>query len=170
VLVTRRRYLDVRTVEECWEATDRLRERWLVAVRDTDHSNRQHSADGLIWERRARPENGPRFRGVHSNTSALSACLVGAGARVGVVGDPRGFADWGFSSGGTDKPLEHLAAVTSSPPNTHCNLLNFNETAEGCAAHDEDEGGWLYLPQSTSLCTAILTGIHLCDPCSVHAK
>jgi hypothetical protein len=122
------RYLEIRTVEQCRQATDRLRHHW------------NQSTDG-VWKRSGAHEL-PMFHTSHGNVSSRSACLVSNGARISPTayqpygGARIGILAWGLMRQQRTRPLELLKPSDGSPPNTRCNLMNFNETAGGCSAHD----------------------------------
>ena len=130
------KYLQVSTVGECLEATARLRQHWNITHTELNNVKADENAqDSVIFERVAlRP--GKRFRGILSNGSSFESCLVSANARRSSL------HAWSQPNDGDwqeDVPHESLSEANSIPPNTACNLLNFNESARKCVRHDDGQ-------------------------------
>eukprot|EP01047_Picozoa_sp_COSAG01_P003748 COSAG01_NODE_115_length_25561_cov_103.183450_9_plen_948_part_00 len=145
------RYLDVRTIDECNKATERLRQPWVPPHGDLHEE---------MWTRPPLPtptkHHGKRtrrqaaaafmFRSQGMNVSESgSGCLVATSSRQ--LDESAGLAGLLSINGDHEeawKKLETLKRYNDTslqaagynrvglPPNTRCNLLNFDEGAERC--------------------------------------
>lgn len=127
------KYLHVSTVKECHRATARLRTRWNVTMYtgggQAEEKARQDGLSGNLAFERVLLRT--PFEGVLTNLSAEEACVVASNAIVAQI--PK------LSLTQPTEPGERLVPPSFVPPNTVCNLMNFNETHRSCMTHDDGQ-------------------------------
>lgn len=124
------KYLEIHTLAQCNAVTERLRMEW---KKDLMEDARQAN-EKKFWTRSALIDD---FIGTSKPDASAEACLVSAGARLSRKEFPmdRGISERSVGTEESPPNSEILAHSSGFPPNTMCNVMNFNETAGRCVAH-----------------------------------